>query len=116
MEGLSRSRSTAGTKVTGYQTTLATLRPLPRVARPVKDGVGRTDTHCNRYPHDSRSGHTSWGLTTLTALRILSQPDSLDRVGRLGGPGLCQSAHPVTPQSQTSTGVKSATTNTSGRG
>jgi hypothetical protein len=44
MEGLSRSRSTAGTKVTGYQTTLATLRPLPRVARPVKDGVGRTDT------------------------------------------------------------------------
>ena len=48
MEGLSRSRSTAGTKVTGYQTTLATLRPLPRVARPVKDGVGRTDTKMKR--------------------------------------------------------------------
>jgi hypothetical protein len=49
MEGPSRSRSTARTKATEYQAALATLRPLPRVAQPVKDGVGRTDTSWNPW-------------------------------------------------------------------
>ena len=44
MEGLSRSRSTAGTKVTGYQTTLATLRPITE-GRPTCQGWGWPDGH-----------------------------------------------------------------------